>query len=224
MFRYAAVLLYAYAAVALGATVDISKVNGSIEVDAGQQAGNVSTVNGSIRVGSDARVREIETVNGSVRLDPRAAAESVETVNGSVTLDEGVVVTGDASAVNGRMTLQRGASVNGRLENVNGSFDLDGATVRGGIETVNGDVTVGAGSRVENGIRVEKKVLENMKLIADTEQTIRGNTVNGRAELSWTENSSLQAGYLSKNFNDAAEQDIQDYTIKFVWRFFLGKP
>jgi len=74
------------------------------------------------------------------------------------------------------------------------------------------------------GIRVEKKVLENMKLIADTEQTIRGNTVNGRAELSWTENSSLQAGYLSKNFNDAAEQDIQDYTIKFVWRFFLGKP
>jgi DUF4097 and DUF4098 domain-containing protein YvlB len=156
MFRYAAVLLYAYAAVALGATVDISKVNGSIEVDAGQQAGNVSTVNGSIRVGSDARVREIETVNGSVRLDPRAAAESVETVNGSVTLDEGVVVTGDASAVNGRMTLQRGASVNGRLENVNGSFDLDGATVHGGIETVNGDVTVGAGSRVENGIRVEK--------------------------------------------------------------------
>jgi DUF4097 and DUF4098 domain-containing protein YvlB len=156
MFRYVAVLLYAYAAVAFGATVDISKVNGSIEVEAGQQVGDVSTVNGSIRVGSDARVREIETVNGSVRLDPRAAAESVETVNGSVTFDEGVVVTGDASAVNGRMTLERGARVEGRLENVNGSFDLDGATVRGGIETVNGDVTVGAGSRVENGIRVEK--------------------------------------------------------------------
>lgn len=156
MFRYVAVLLYAYAAVALGATLDISKVNGSIEVEAGQQVRDVSTVNGSIRVGSDARVRDVETVNGSVRLDPRAAAESVETVNGSVTFDEGVVVTGDASAVNGRMTLQRGARVEGRLENVNGSFDLDGATVRGGIETVNGDVTVGTGSRVENGIHVEK--------------------------------------------------------------------
>jgi DUF4097 and DUF4098 domain-containing protein YvlB len=156
MFRYVATLLLAYSAVALGASIDISKVNGSIEVEAGQQVGNVSTVNGSIRVGSDARVRGVETVNGSVRLESRAGAESVETVNGSIALDEGAVVTEGVSAVNGKMTLQRGARVDGRLENVNGAFDLDGATVRGGIETVNGDVKVGTGSRVENGIRVER--------------------------------------------------------------------
>ena len=74
------------------------------------------------------------------------------------------------------------------------------------------------------GIRLEKKVFENMNLIGDTEQTIRGNTLNFRAELAWTQNLSLQAGYLSKNFNDAAEQDIQDNTLKFVYRFFIGKP
>ncbi|MDQ3334254.1 MAG: translocation/assembly module TamB [Myxococcota bacterium] len=74
------------------------------------------------------------------------------------------------------------------------------------------------------GIRVEKKVFENTKLLMDSEQTIRGNTLNTRAEAAWTQNLSLQAGYLSKNFNDAAEQDISDYTIKFVYRFFIGKP
>jgi hypothetical protein len=74
------------------------------------------------------------------------------------------------------------------------------------------------------GIHVEKKLLENTNLIVDTEQTIVGRTINGRGELSWTENLSLQAGYLNKNFNDAAEQDIQDTTLKFVYRFFIGRP
>jgi DUF4097 and DUF4098 domain-containing protein YvlB len=156
MFRYVATLLYAFSAVALGATGNISKVNGSIDVDAGQQAGDVSTVNGSISIGSAAQVRDVETVNGSVRIDDRATARAVETVNGAVTVGESVTVSEGVSAVNGKLTLRRGARVDGRLENVNGDFRLEGATVRGGIETVNGDVFVGSGSRVEQGIHVEK--------------------------------------------------------------------
>jgi hypothetical protein len=74
------------------------------------------------------------------------------------------------------------------------------------------------------GLHVEKKVRENTNLLGDTEQTIRGSTINVRGELSWTQNLSLQAGYLNKNFNDAAEQDIQDATVKFVYRFFIGRP
>jgi len=61
MFRYIATLAFAFSAVALGASADISKVNGSIVVEAGQQAGDVSTVNGSITVGrggADPRRRE----------------------------------------------------------------------------------------------------------------------------------------------------------------------
>ncbi len=156
MTRYLATLLFAFSAVALGAAADISKVNSSIDVEAGREAGDVETVNGSITIGSGARVRDVETVNGSIRLEPRAAAKSVETVNGAVTLAEDVLVSGDAGTVNGKLTLMRGARVDGRLENVNGALRLESATVRGGIETVNGDVFVGAGSRVDGGILVEK--------------------------------------------------------------------
>jgi hypothetical protein len=156
MTRYLATLLFAFSAVALGAAADISKVNGSIDVEAGQEAGDVETVNGSITVGTGARVREVETVNGSIRLEARATAQSVETVNGAITLGEEVVVSDGASTVNGKLTLMRGARVDGGLENVNGEFRLESATVRGGIETVNGDLFVGSGSRVDGGVRVEK--------------------------------------------------------------------
>jgi len=120
MTRYLATLLFAFSAVAIGSSGNISKVNSSITVDRGQQAGDVSTVNGSI------------------------------------TLAEDVLVSDDVSAVNGKLTLRRGARVDGRLENVNGDFVLDGATVRGGLGTVNGDVRVGAGSIIDGGILVEK--------------------------------------------------------------------
>jgi DUF4097 and DUF4098 domain-containing protein YvlB len=156
MTRYLATLLLAYSAVALGSAADISKVNGSIDVEAGREAGDVETVNGSITIGSDARVRDVETVNGSIRLEPRATARAVETVNGAVTLAEDVQVSDDVSTVNGKLTLMRGAAVSGRLENVNGALRLEGATVRGGLETTNGDVFVGTGSRVDGGILVEK--------------------------------------------------------------------
>jgi len=156
MIRYVATLVYAFSAVALGSSGNISKVNSSIEVDPGQQAGDVSTVNGSITIGSDARVRDVETVNGAIRVDPRAEARTVETVNGSITLGENAVVAEEVSAVNGKLTLRGGARVDGRVENVNGDFRLEGATVRGGLGTVNGDVFVGAGSRVDGGILVEK--------------------------------------------------------------------
>jgi len=156
MIRYAAVLLYAFSAVALGASGNLSRVNGSIEVDPGQQAGDVETVNGSITIGVGARVRDVETVNGSIRLEAQAEAQSVETVNGGVAIGEGAVVTGEASSVNGKMTLLKGARVDGRVENVNGAFRLEGAAVRGGLGTVNGDVFVGAGSVVDGGIEIEK--------------------------------------------------------------------
>jgi DUF4097 and DUF4098 domain-containing protein YvlB len=138
MYRYLATLAYAFSAVALGAAGNLSKVNGSITVDAGEQAGDVSSV------------------NGSIRLDDGAQAESVETVNGAVTLGEDVVINDGVSTVNGRLVLDRGARVGGALENVNGAFNLQGASIAGGIETVNGDVFVGSGSRVEGGIHVEK--------------------------------------------------------------------
>ncbi len=72
------------------------------------------------------------------------------------------------------------------------------------------------------GIHVEEKVLDNVRLLGDTEQTIRGSTINARAEAKtpyqWL---SVQSGYLSKNFNDPAEQDIQDANVKLVFKLFI---
>ena len=56
---------------------------------------------------------------------------------------------------NGRIVVR---NVEGEFEisNTNGDIQLEATSVRGGIETTNGDVRIGAGSRVEGGIHVEK--------------------------------------------------------------------
>ena len=143
-------------ALAVARDGDIDKVNGAVRVEAGQQAGDVSSVNGAVHVGDGATVRKAGTVNGAVELGDRAQATAVDTVKGSITLGEASKVSGDVSAVNGSIRLARGAEVGGKLGNVNGAIVLDEAHVAGGIETVDGDVTIGANSRVEGGILVDK--------------------------------------------------------------------
>jgi hypothetical protein len=155
MIRYALALTWVVSTVALASTYNISKVNGSIEIDTGEEAGDVSTVNGGIRIGEGARVHDVETVNGSIRLEDRAVAKSADTVNGSITIGEHVQVDGAVATVNGGVELQKGARV-GSLETVNGRMSLTEATIGGGLETVNGDITVGANSRIEGGILVDK--------------------------------------------------------------------
>src|ERR1700754_4527722 len=117
---------------------DVSKVNGTAQVEAGQHAGDVHTVNGSVRIGDNAVVQHARTVNGGVTLHDNArVSEEVETVNG-------------------RVLLERDADVKGQLSNVNGEISLQGAHVAGGIETTNADVTIGEGSKVEGGLLVKK--------------------------------------------------------------------
>ncbi|MEO5813567.1 MAG: hypothetical protein ABIU96_06970 [Rhodanobacter sp.] len=141
---------------ALAQSGDINKVNGSVLVEAGQSAGKVSTVNGSVHINANAHVRAASTVNGSIQLGDHATADTLDTVNGSITLGADSRVKGAASSVNGRMQLAPGAEIGGKLSNVNGTITLDRAHVGDGIETVSGDITVGANSRVEGGILVNK--------------------------------------------------------------------
>ena len=135
---------------------DIDKINGSVQVTAGQSAGAVSTVNGSVHINAGAHARNASTVNGSIQLDEHATADALNTVNGSITLGADSRVKGAATSVNGRMQLAPGAEVGGKLSNVNGTITLDRAHVGGGIATVSGNITVGADSRVEGGILVNK--------------------------------------------------------------------
>ncbi len=152
---------FALVAVVLGdaadAADDISKVNGSVKVEPGQQVGNVETVNGSVTIGAGARVGKIETVNGSLKIEDTAVVVAAETVNGSITVGAGAEVSNGIEAVNGSLTLRKGAKVAGGLENVNGSMLLEGAQVDGGIETVNGDIRLATGSHLTGGIHVNEQ-------------------------------------------------------------------
>jgi predicted acyltransferase (DUF342 family) len=132
------------------------KVNGSIQVDAGQQVGNVSTVNGSVNVAEGATIQKASTVNGSIELGNKAQASQIGTVNGGISLGDHARVSGTIDAVNGHIELASGADVGGKLSNVNGTIELNTAHVGGGISTVSGDIDIGANSRVEGGILVEK--------------------------------------------------------------------
>lgn len=133
-----------------------SKINGSIEVATAEQAGDLSTINGSIHVAANGSAKEISTVNGSVQLGKGARAESIDVVNGGIELDEGAKVARSVSSVNGKLRFANGADVGGGAGTVNGSITLESAHVGGGLKTVSGDIRVGAGARVEGGIRVNK--------------------------------------------------------------------
>jgi DUF4097 and DUF4098 domain-containing protein YvlB len=135
---------------------DLGTVNGSITIEDGASAQEVETVNGSVTLGDRATVREIETVNGGIRMGDQAKAESIDTVNGSLKLGPGGQISGDVEAVNGSISLAKGSDIRGRVENVNGRMELDSAHVGGGLETTNGSITIGRGSRIEGGILVEK--------------------------------------------------------------------
>ncbi|HSN00932.1 MAG TPA: hypothetical protein VLS52_08000 [Rudaea sp.] len=138
------------------ADLDIDKVNGSIHVPDNATVGKLSTVNGSIHVGDGAHAAGATTVNGSIHLGANATIDALDTVNGGIHVGAGTKIARTIEAVNGSITLATGADVGGKVSNVNGSIALDAAHVGGGIETTSGDIYVGANSRVEGGILVNK--------------------------------------------------------------------
>jgi DUF4097 and DUF4098 domain-containing protein YvlB len=157
MLRYVLPLLLVLngTAVAGNEDLDIDKVNGSIHVPDNATAGKLSTVNGGIRIGSGAHAKSAETVNGGIDIGANATIDSLETVNGGLRVGEKTKIAKAVETVNGSITLDNGADVAGKLNNVNGGIHLDNAHVGGGIETVSGDIDIGANSRVEGGILVE---------------------------------------------------------------------
>jgi DUF4097 and DUF4098 domain-containing protein YvlB len=138
------------------ASEDISKVNGSIEAQAGQVYGDLDTVNGSIRIHAGAQAREASTVNGSITVDAKAQVGSLDTVNGAIRVGTDVRISGDVDTVNGSIFIDSGSVVSGDVETVNGAIGLVRTQLGGSVETVNGDITIGVGSHVKGGIKVQR--------------------------------------------------------------------
>jgi DUF4097 and DUF4098 domain-containing protein YvlB len=133
-----------------------NRVNGSVHIAAGKEAGSAHTVNGSIDIDDNAAVTSAGTVNGNVHLGAQATANSLSTVNGSITLAEGAHATGGIETVNGALILNNDADVAGGISNVNGKINLTGTHVAGGIHTVSGNISIMGASHVEGGILVKK--------------------------------------------------------------------
>lgn len=111
-----------------------ASVNKSITIDAGETSDGATTVNGKISVGAGATVTgDVTSVNGSIRIDEGATVTGAETVNGSLRLADKV----------------RSHS----LSTVNGSIEVaSDATVAGAVTAVNGRITIGGGSKVQNDL------------------------------------------------------------------------
>lgn len=79
------------------------------------------------------------------------------------------------------------------------------------------------------GVHAEAKLQENIKLLGDAEQTVRGQTLNVRTDVKTNlhlsrlldDRFSLTGGYLSKTYYDPAEQDIYDWQLKLGYRLFI---
>lgn len=144
-----------------------SKVNGSVTVADGQSADSISTVNGSVKIGKNATIRDdISVVNGSIAIDAgakisdisavngelsigeKATVGEISVVNGEITLARGVRATNDVTSVNGGILINGQSSVDGDVTSVNGGIGLIGTNVKGRVENVNGNTTIGANSSV----------------------------------------------------------------------------
>ena len=167
-------LAVALAAAPALAAEDISRVNGGIEVEAGQQAGDLSTVNGGIRIGEGARFGDASTVNGGIRAGDRIQGEDLATVNGAIELGEraevdalatvngkisagpGLRADDDVDSVSGGIFIDRGGYVDSSVSTVSGGIGLVATEVTGNVHSVSGDITVGIGSHVRGNVEVRK--------------------------------------------------------------------
>jgi len=74
------------------------------------------------------------------------------------------------------------------------------------------------------GFHGEARVFENGRFVGDLERTTRGSTVNARLEYRLLSQTSAEASYLSKNYDDAGERDISDFEAKLVLRTSWRSP
>jgi hypothetical protein len=153
----AAVLIALVLPVTVWAEKNLESTNEAIKVSANQPTGNVTTVNGSVTLEAGAKVAAIRTTNGAVKLGDKAQARQISTVNAKISLGDGSVVEGEVSSSNGSVVLSPGAVVRGEVSTVHGSIELNAAHVAGGIHTTSANITIGANSRVEGGISVDKQ-------------------------------------------------------------------
>ena len=136
---------------------NISRINSSIDVDAGDQVGDVSTINGKVRVSSDATAGAVETINGSITIQSGAVIASAETVNGGIRVGRDVRIGSGLKTVNSGIHTEHGSTVADDIKTLNGAIKLRNTRVAGNLSTANGNVEVRDGSVVEGDVIIRGK-------------------------------------------------------------------
>ena len=106
---------------------------------------------------SQAAAEPIETFTRDISLSAHARAKSLESMSGSITLRPDSRVSGNVETGSGELVLEAGSEVAGKLSSNSGSIRIDGARVGGLVSTTDGDIYVGADSRLERGILIHKR-------------------------------------------------------------------
>lgn len=70
------------------------------------------------------------------------------------------------------------------------------------------------------GFHGEKEVVKSLRFLGDLEQTLRGRTVDVRGQYRLSDKLAVEGEYLSKNFDDDSEEDINDVRLRAVLRYF----
>ena len=130
--------------------VNLTTVNGKVELDGVTGSVALETVNGGIEARGLTALRRAETVNGSIRLGLGSLSSQgaqIETVNGSVAVSLPPAAAANVSVrtVNGGITVDGFTSVadaERKRRHYEGKLNGGGPTLR--VETVNGGVSVNA--------------------------------------------------------------------------------
>lgn len=149
-------LTLALAAAPALAQQDLDEISKDIVARAGQTYGNLDTISGDIRIEARASTRTVNTVSGDIELAEGATTGRIETVSGDIQAAGKVTAGKGVGTVSGDIYFDRGGRIGGDIETVSGDVGLVATEVSGGIETVSGDITVGIGSHVRGGIKIEK--------------------------------------------------------------------
>ncbi len=136
-----------------GVRVDISTVNGGLEVSGVTTDVRASTVNGSIDAQSAGGPVRATTVNGSIRvaMGSLGSADDLEyeTVNGSVTIElpDNFGAQLDLSTVNGRVSTSFPVTISGTVSPRRLRATVGNGSTRLRASTVNGSITLRRGDR-----------------------------------------------------------------------------
>lgn len=140
----------------------LNTVSGDIHVVGGSSAGSLHSVSGDITVDADATIGRAATTSGNLKIADGVRATGLETVSGKLTLGRRVEVDGDVASISGDIFVDRGGKLSGTITSISGNIGLVQTELKGDINFVSSNVTVGVGSHVSGRLKLKKPTFSTL--------------------------------------------------------------